>query len=123
MSKIDNMDQIEDQKEALFNLIDNLRDAFDIDLEDMDLDNIKEWGRPLIIAGASAFVIYKVMNGLFGGRNVELDDDRAVLKNFKVKEGSVISRFVKEQAVIILLSLVRKWIKKYLRAKSIIDED
>jgi len=123
MSKIDNMDQIEDQKEALFNLIDNLRDAFDIDLEDMDLDNIKEWGRPLIIAGASAFVIYKVMNGLFGSRNVELDDDRAVLKNFKVKEGSVISRFVKEQAVIILLSLVRKWIKKYLRAKSIIDED
>lgn len=123
MSKIKNTEQLDEQKEVLFDMIDSLRDTLDIDFEDLDIESVKDWGRSLLIAGAGAFVVYKVMSGIFGSRNVELEDDSAVLKGIKVKDDSVVARFVKEQAVIILLSLVRKWIKKYLRAKSIIDED
>lgn len=123
MAKIKNTEQLDEQKEALFDMIDSLRDTLDFDFEDLDVESVKEWGRSLLIAGVGAFLVYKVMSGIFGSRNVELEDDSAVLKGIKVKDDSVVARFVKEQAVIILLSLVRKWIKKYLRAKSIIDED
>jgi hypothetical protein len=121
MSKTEQMDQLEDTREALFNMIDELRDT--LDLEDLDIETIKEWGRSLLIAGVAAFVIYKVIRGIAGGRNVQLEDDSAVLKGIKVKDDGVISRFVKEQVVIILLSLVRKWIKRYLKAKALVDED
>lgn len=123
MSKSDYTDQLDEQKEALFTVIDNLRDALDIDFEDMDMDNVKEWGQSLLVAGVGAFMAYKILKGIFSSKNVELEEDNAVLKGFKVKGESVVGRFVKEQAVIILLSLARKWIKNYLRTKHIIDED
>ncbi len=121
MFKSDNQDQIEESKEAIFDLIDEMKES--LDLENLDTDTLKEWGRSLLIAGVAAFVIYKVMNALLGGRKVELEDDKAVIKDIQVKDDSVISRFVKEQFVIILLSMVRKWIKQYLKAKSLVDED
>ncbi len=123
MSKIKNMDQLDEQKEAIFNMIDDLRDYLDIDLENLDSESIKEWGKSLLVAGIGAFLIYKLINGIFGSKKVELEEDSVVLKDIKVKDDSVIARFVKEQAAIILLSMARKWIKKYLKAKNIVDED
>lgn len=117
------MDQLDEQKEAIFNMIDELRAYLDFDLEDLDSESIKEWGKSLLIAGIGAFLVYKLISGIFGNKKVELEEDNVVLKDIKVKDDSVIARFVKEQAAIILLSMARKWIKKYLKAKNIVDED
>jgi hypothetical protein len=120
MSKVENFDQLEEQKEALFNAIDDFKDS--LNLDDLDLDKAKELVKPLLIAGVAAFVIYKLFSGIFG-RKVSYQDDNAVLKNIKTKGDTKVSRFVKEQAVIVILALARKWIKKYLRANKLLDED
>lgn len=120
MSKVENFDQLEEQKEALFNAIDEFKDS--LNLDDLDFDKAKELVKPLLIAGVAAFVIYKLFSGILGSK-VSQEDDRSVLKNMKVKGDNMVSRFVKEQAVIVILALARKWIKKYLSDNKLLDED
>ncbi|MFP4089996.1 MAG: hypothetical protein ACLFUB_09570 [Cyclobacteriaceae bacterium] len=121
MFKKKEQDSLEDQKEALFEAIDELRNS--IDLEDLDLRKIQEWAIPLLVAVFSAYLAYKLLKDLFGTSNVEVHEGENGRKKVKVKRDSSVSRLLKEQLLLILVAVLRKRVVRYLRENNFIDEE
>ena len=73
MPKKSATDKLDDQKEKLQEIIEKLADQYDI--SDEDLNKIKEWGIALLITGVSAYIIYRILQGIFG-----FDDEEEVIE-------------------------------------------
>ncbi|WPP49430.1 hypothetical protein [Catalinimonas niigatensis] len=114
-------DQLEEQKEKLFEVISDLQESLDLDEE--DVQKIKEWGAGLLIAGVSAYVLFKLFKSMSKGTSIEVENRRHRSPKVKMKRESSVSRLLKEQIVVILIAVFRKRIMRFLRENDIIDED
>lgn len=114
-------EQLEDQKEKLFEAIADLQESLDLDEEDMQ--KIKEWGGALLVAGVSAYVIYRLLKSMSKGTSIEVEERKHRSPKVKMKRESSVSRMLREQLVIILIAVFRKRIMRFLRENDIIDED
>lgn len=110
MSEIDNTERLDDLKETLFDLVDDFRENFDLDFEEMDIEDVKEWLKPLLLAGVGAFLLYKLLSIVVGSRSDSNSSDN-VLNSFSSKRSSTVNRFFKEQFATIVLALFRRWVK------------
>ncbi len=121
MAKHNEMDELEDQKDKLFEVIADLQESLDLD-ED-DIQSIKEWGVKLLVAGVSAFVIFRLIKSMTHGSSVEVEERKGRSPKVKMKRESSVSRLLKEQMVIILIAVFRKRIMRFLHDNNIIDMD
>jgi hypothetical protein len=121
MFKKKEKDPIEEQKEALFETIDELRDS--LDLDDLDLKKLQEWGVPLLVAVLAAYLAFQLLKSLFGSSDVSVFDDEDGRKKVKVKKESSVSRLIREQLLLILVAVLRKRVVRYLRDNNFIDEE
>lgn len=109
MSKRKNTETLEDQKEELLNAIDELRENLNLDEEDME--TIKDWGIAILVTGASALVIYQLIRKLFGKKEDEEEDD-----NHKTDKSQV-SELLKQQLTMFLAAYAKKKLDSFLKSK------
>jgi hypothetical protein len=114
-------DQLEDQKEKLFEVLADLQESLDLDEE--DVEKLKEWGIKLLLVGVSAYLVFRLLKSFSKGTSVEVEDRKGRSPRVKMKRESSVSRMLKEQLVIILIAVFRKRIMRFLRENDIIDED
>lgn len=114
-------ESLEEQKEKLFEAIAHLQES--LDLDDEDVQKIKDWGLGLLVAGISVYVIYKLLNSAFKGTSVDIESKKGHMPKVKMKRNTSISRMIKEQVVVILIAVFRKKIMEFLRENELIDED
>ncbi|WKN32274.1 hypothetical protein PZB74_02765 [Porifericola rhodea] len=115
-------ERLDEQKEILFDALASLQDSIDLDEE--DIQKLKEWGAGLLVAGVSAYVVYKILKSAFKGRSLEFEErDNNPLPKVKMKKESKVSRLIREQLIVILIAVFRKRIMQFLRDNNLIDED
>ena len=127
MPKKSATDTLEAQKEKLQEIINKLADQYD--LSDEDLNTIKEWGIALLITGASAYIIYRILQGVFGFG----DDEEEIEEEPEMEEDEdeddyddplgAITGLLKGQVGVFLVSLARRQITRFLRENNLLDED
>lgn len=125
MAKHSTTDTFEDQKEKLQEIINKLAAQFDLD-ED-DVTTAKEWGIALLVAGVSIYIVYQLLQRLFGSDDEVVveeeyddddDDDSDLGDRF-----SAIADLLKGQLGVFLVAIARQQIMSFLRKNNLMDDD
>lgn len=109
MSKRKNTETLEDQKEELLKAIDELRETLNLDEEDME--TIKDWGVAILVAGVSAFVIYQLIKKVFGKKEEEEESGSNEV------DTSQVSQLLKQQLALFLTAYAKKKLSSFLESK------
>ncbi len=107
MSKRKNAEKLEDQKDELLKAIDELRETLNLDEEDME--TIKDWGIAILVTGVSALVIYQLIKKLSGNKkDDEQEDDDHDEDTFHVPQ------LLKQQLALFLAAYAKKKLSSFL---------
>lgn len=122
MAKHKSTETLEDQKEKLFEAIDQLKES--LNLSDEDMEVVKEWGVTLLVTGVSVFVVYRIIRSLFGyKKGVPVIEAKPSSDRHHIREASPISRMIKEQVALFLIAFIRQRLVAFLEAKGLLNEE
>lgn len=113
MSKRKNTEKLEDQQEELLKAINELKET--LNLDDEDMETIKDWGIAILVTGVSAFVIYQLIKRIFGQKEEEAQED--------IPDSAQVADLLKQQLTLFLAGFAKKKLNKFLASKGLADED
>jgi adenylate kinase family enzyme len=114
MAKHSATDTFDAQREKIEEIIQKLAAQFDLD-ED-DLETIKEWGIALLVTGVSVYIVYQLFQRMFGSRD-EKDYREEIEEEISdyADRTSAFIEMLKKQAVLFAISLARRQIMRLFR--------
>lgn len=122
MAKHNSTETLEDQKEKLFEAIDQLRESLNLNDEEMRL--VKDWGVALLVTGVSVFVAYRIIRSLFGyKKDVPVIGAKRSSSKHHIKEAAPISIMIKEQLALFLIAFIKERLIKFLEEKGLLNEE
>lgn len=123
MAKHNATETFDDQKEKLFEAIDELRES--LNLSDEDMEVVKEWGIKLLVTGVSVYIAYRLIRTLLGyKKGVPVLEAKRSSSKRHIREASPISRMIKEQIALFLVAFIRQRIVAFLEEKGLlVDEE
>lgn len=121
MAKKNTTESFEDQKEKLFEALEDLKESLNLDDEEIRL--VKEWGVALLVTGVSVFIVYQMIRKLMGyEKDVPVMEADPSSDRDHIKESSPVSRMIKEQLALFLIAFIKQRLVKYLESKKLFDE-
>lgn len=122
MAKKNTTESFEDQKEKLFDALEELQES--LNLSDEEVRIVKDWGVTLLIAGVSVFVIYRVIKKLFGNKKAaSVKKAKSSGKGVHTGEISPAVRMIREQLTLFLLAFIKQKLNQFLESKGLLHEE
>ncbi len=122
MAKRKTTDNLEDQKEKLFQAVDQLKES--LNLNDEEMQKIKDWGIALLLTGVSVFVVYRLIGTVLGyKKDVPVMSAEPSSDKKHLRKSSPVSSILKEQLALILVAFAKQRLVRFLESKNLMDED
>lgn len=122
MAKKNTTESFEDQKEKLFDALEELQES--LNLSDEEVQTVKEWGVTLLVAGVSVFVIYQVIKKLFGNKkDASGKKAKSSGNGVHIEEVSPAARMIREQLTLFLIAFIKQRLSQFLESKGMLHEE
>lgn len=122
MAKKNTTESFEDQKEKLFDALEELQES--LNLSDEEVQTVKDWGVTLLVTGVSVFVVYRAIKKLFGHKkNVPVMEAKSSSNGTHIEESSPVARMIKEQLALFLIAFIKQRLSQFLESKGLLHEE
>ncbi|MEQ9437927.1 MAG: hypothetical protein RIG62_02725 [Cyclobacteriaceae bacterium] len=122
MTKQSATDTFEAQKEKVQEIVNKLADQLNLDEE--EIGKAKEWGIALLVTGVSVFIVYRLLQRLFGvDKDVPVMEAEPESDPDHIERSTALFRTLKEQAALFLVTVAQRQIMQFLQKNNIVDDD